>query len=87
MHAALKVIVGLILILIGLGLFVESIPELAMGTYTGINWLSNFVIVVTGVIPIFLIVVGLFVVWLEVDEMKAQKEIKAETKKPEKKKK
>ena len=81
MHPAVKVIVGLILILIGLGFFVDSIPELGVGGYTGINWLSNFIVVLTGVIPIFLIIVGLFVVWLEIDELKAQKEVKAEKKK------
>ena len=76
MHPAVKVVIGLVIILVGLGLFVDSIPELGVGGYTGINWLSNSIIVVTGCIPIFLILVGLFVVWLEIDELKAQKEIK-----------
>lgn len=70
MHVAVKVLIGLILIIIGLALFVLS-P-------TGIDWINNFVILVTGVIPIFLIIVGLFVVWLELDELKAQRELAKE---------
>lgn len=87
MHPAVKVLVGLVLILIGLGLFVDSVVPISgvVGTF-GIDWLGNFVTVLTGVIPIFLIIVGLFVVWLEIDEIKAQKEIKSVSKKKKSKK-
>lgn len=76
MHPAIKIIIGLVLIIIGLGLFVDSVVPISgdLGTF-GIDWLTNFLVVITGVIPIFLIMVGLFVVWLEADELKAQKEI------------
>lgn len=82
MHPALKIIIGLILIIIGLGLFVDSVYPIlgVLGTF-GIDWLRNFIVVLTGVIPIFLIIVGLFVVWLEMDELRAQKELKKEKKK------
>jgi len=82
MNAAAKVLVGFILIIIGLGLFVDSISPI-LGT--NVEWLTNFVIVLTGVIPIFLILIGLFVVWLEIDELKTQQEMKKEEKKKEKK--
>ena len=78
MNAAIKIIVGLVLILVGLGLFVDELTPI-VSQYKGIPtimWLTNFIIVVTGVIPIFLILVGLFVVWLEADELKASKELK-----------
>ncbi|MBI4020646.1 MAG: hypothetical protein HY369_00215 [Candidatus Aenigmarchaeota archaeon] len=80
MHAAVKVIAGLIVLVIGLALLVDSVIPLSgrQGTTIGgitINWFDNFAIVVTGVIPILLILVGLFVVWLEADELKARKEI------------
>ncbi len=84
MHAAVKVIAGLIILLIGLGLFVDSVtPSLrtALRFPAGIlkiDWIGNFIIVLTGVIPIFLILIGLFVVWLELDEMKMERELKAE---------
>ena len=80
MHAAVKIIIGIIILLIGLGLFVDSAYNNAM-TGVEIHWLENFVIVLTGIIPIFLILVGLFVIWLEVDELKAEKEFKLEEEK------
>jgi uncharacterized membrane protein YciS (DUF1049 family) len=79
MNAAAKLLVGLIFIIIGLGLFIDSVyPILGTEGTFGINWFNNFIIVLTGVIPAFLILLGLFVVWLEVDEMKAEKELKRE---------
>lgn len=71
-----KVLGGLIVIVIGLALFADSLWNILPGPQ--INWISNFVITVTGVIPIFLIIIGLFVVWLEVDDMKVKKELKNE---------
>jgi hypothetical protein len=75
MHAAIKILLGLVFILIGLGLFVDSVYPISgtEGTF-GIDWLNNFIVVVTGVIPIFLILLGLFVVWLEADELKSSKD-------------
>ena len=84
MHAAVKVIIGILILLIGLGLFVDSAYDNAI-TGVPINWLENFVIVLTGMIPIFLILIGLFVIWLEVDELKAEKEFRIEEEKSEKK--
>jgi len=93
MHAAAKIIFGLVLLLIGLGLFIDSVyPITGVKGTLGIDWLGNFIIVVTGVIPIFLILIGLFIVWLEADELKTAKEFsepepKKEEEKPKKKKK
>lgn len=87
MHPVLKIFLGLVFIAIGLGLFVDSIMP---NPVTGVQWVTNFIIVLTGFIPPFLILIGLFVVWLEIDELKVQKEIeeeeKKETRKPAKKK-
>ena len=82
MHGAVKVIIGLVLIIIGLGLLANG--TLFDITTLGTFWLKNFLVTLTGVIPPFLIVIGLFVVWLELDEMKAEKELKAEEKKEKK---
>jgi protein-S-isoprenylcysteine O-methyltransferase Ste14 len=88
MHPAAKIIIGLILLIIGLGLFVDSVVPIMGTTGTfGIDWLANFIIVVTGVIPIFLILIGLFVIWLEMDELKTERELKKEDEKEEKPKK
>ena len=82
MHTVGKIIIGFILIIIGLGLFVNSISPII--SWIGDFWLENFIIVLSGVIPIFLILVGLFVVWLEIDELKAEQELKEEPKKKKK---
>ena len=82
MHAAVKVLLGLILIGIGLGFFVDSVtPILGTSGYIPGDWLENFLIVLTGFIPAFLIIIGLFIVWLEIDEIKAEREIRAEEEK------
>jgi hypothetical protein len=78
MGAALKVLIGLVLLVIGLGLFSDSVSPFLPGILHQIPWLDNFVIVLTGVIPIFLILLGLLIVWLEVDEIKMEKELKKE---------
>lgn len=78
MHPAAKIIIGLILLVIGLGLFANGVIPGFNIAWLQTFWLTNFIIVLTGAIPILLILLGLFVVWLEVDELKAQKEISKE---------
>ncbi|RLJ08477.1 MAG: hypothetical protein DRP12_00500 [Candidatus Aenigmatarchaeota archaeon] len=82
MHPAVKILGGIILVVIGLGLFLDSLYS----HITRIAWLDNFLIVLTGIIPIFLILLGLFVVWLEIDELKTLKELEAEEKRKRRKK-
>ncbi|UCD02838.1 MAG: hypothetical protein JSV63_03585 [Candidatus Aenigmatarchaeota archaeon] len=79
MHAAVKIIIGLFIIVVGFGLFVDSVYG---NRWTGvnINWWNNFKVVVTGFIPPLLILIGLFIVWLEADELKAGKELSEEFK-------
>ena len=84
MHPGAKILIGLVLIVVGLGLFVDEIsPVVGLN----IKWLTNFIIVLTGFIPAFLIVIGLFIVWLEIDELKAERELRAEEEKEKKAKK
>jgi len=84
MHAAVKILIGFVLIAVGLGLFIDEISPIVG---LGVNWLTNFVIVLTGVIPPFLILLGLFIVWLEIDEIKAERELREEEEKLKKTKK
>lgn len=83
MHAAAKILLGLIIIAVGFGFFLDSPSVGLWQSMTGINWWNNFVIVLTGVIPALLILVGIFIVWLEADEVSAEKEMKAEEEKTE----
>lgn len=75
MNAGVKLILGVILVLIGLWLLVPAgvIPQLKTATVSGIdaNWLNEFVVVLKGFIPPFLVLLGVLVVWIESEEMKA----------------
>lgn len=98
MGAAAKIIIGIILLLIGLALFIDSpgvwpslIPDGSFvfnnTDFGAIDWLGSFIIILQGIIPAFLILVGLFMVWLEADELKMQRELEEEEEKIKKKKK
>jgi len=82
MNSAVKVLLGLVLIAIGLGFFWDSVyPIVGSAGWVPNDFLVNFLIVLSGMIPPFLILIGLFIVWLEIDEMKAERELKAEERK------
>jgi hypothetical protein len=83
MHAAVKVLIGLIMVVIGLGLLANGVLFTIETLRT--FWLQNFIVTLTGIIPPFLILIGLFVVWLEIDEIKAEKELKVEESRKKKK--
>jgi hypothetical protein len=75
MSAAMKLILGVILVLIGLWLLVPSawISSVKPGSVSGVsvNWGDEFLIVLKGLIPPFLVLIGALVVWIESEEMKA----------------
>ncbi len=75
MSAAAKLILGVIVVLVGLwlllpaGMVEEVKPE--EGISARLDWWEPFRTVVMGMIPPFMIVVGILVVWIEAEEMKA----------------
>lgn len=70
MHTAAKALIGILLIAIGLLLFAD---QWGFHTFPGsIPWWSSFVTVITGIIPPVLILVGLFIAWLEWDQRKVR---------------
>ena len=83
MHPAAKMLIGIILLLIPLGLYAY---EFVYGTYIfsgtryELHLLRSLWTVIQGIIPPFVLVVGLFIVWLELDEWRIEKELKAEEK-------
>ncbi|MEM5853995.1 MAG: hypothetical protein QXG39_04420 [Candidatus Aenigmatarchaeota archaeon] len=97
MHPAFKIIIGIVLIIAGLywllyGPQVERIntviaPYLApLGIPAKGTW-NDFLLLLNGGIPPFLVLVGIFIVWLEWDEWKIERELAAEEKKAKRKKK
>ena len=59
-----KIILGIILVIIGLWLLIPV-------TWGGREWWPQFVTVIIGVLPIFLIFIGAILVWIESEELKA----------------
>jgi len=66
--------------LIGAVLLIGGIAYVYTNQYGA--W-SDFLAVVNGIVPAFVALIGVFIIWLELDELKIQRELKAE--KPRKK--
>jgi len=88
MNTLFKLLIGVVLLVIPLGMYAF---ELMNGINAGVNipaignlhlW-KSLVILLTGSIPPFFILIGLFIVWLELDELKIEKELKKEEEKEE----
>lgn len=96
MNPLMKLLVGLVLLVIPLALYVYDFmrvgPVLSVpvaGKAVNLRLLESLSVVLQGLVPPFVMLVGLFIVWLELDEWKIEKELKREEEKekPTKKKK
>ena len=88
MHPLAKMLIGIILLLVPLGTYAYEYttgPKTIYGI--SVPLLSSLKTVLLGIIPPFLIIIGLFIIWLELDEWRIEKELKAEEEKAKKKKK
>ena len=79
MHPLGKMLIGIILLIVPLGLYAYEYTT-GIKTIYGIRvpLLSSLKTVLLGIIPPFLIIIGLFIIWLELDEWRIEKELKAE---------
>lgn len=73
MHPIGKIIIGVILVL-GAVYYILKDP-------LGLNPLRDLKIVINGIVPILVALVGLFMIWLEMDELRIERELKTEEKK------
>jgi len=89
MHPAGKLLIGIILLLVPLGLYAYEFMYGAQFSLFGVslNLRRSLWTVLQGTIPPFLIVIGLFIIWLELDEWRIERELKVEEKKTRRKKK
>ena len=86
MHPLAKLLIGVILLIIPLGLYAYEFTILPghmefPGTSYKLHLLGSLSIILQGIIPPFVIVVGLFIIWLELDEWRIEKELRREEKK------
>jgi hypothetical protein len=82
-------LIGIILLVVPLGFYAYEFMGYGQFSILGIRiyLLKSFWTVLQGIIPPFVILIGLFIIWLELDEWRIEKELKTEEKKEKKKKK
>jgi hypothetical protein len=73
MHPIVKILLGAVLILLGIWWIFQGSMQ-----YIGRSGVEDLKTVLNGVIPPFVALIGLFIVWLELDELKIEKELKHE---------
>jgi hypothetical protein len=81
MHPLAKAFIGVIIIIAALYYIFAGIPG-----YLNPAW-PDVLTVLNGAIPVFVILLGAFIVWLEWDEWKIERELAKEEKKLEKERK
>ena len=75
MHAAVKLLIGLVFIGVGLYLLVPGswlgLADKGLGTGLNLEWGDEFLVVLKGMIPPILVLIGILIVWIESEELKA----------------
>jgi hypothetical protein len=77
LHSIAKLIIGALMV-IGSAWTVLAYPEWGL--------VPAFVTVVKGIVPVTVFLLGLFIVWLELDELRIEKELSSEERKSARKK-
>jgi hypothetical protein len=82
LHPIVKIIIGVLLV-------IGSVWWIAQGSqaYIARSGIADLITVVNGALPVLVFLLGLFIVWLELDELKIERELRAEEKKEKEKKK
>jgi len=73
MHPIIKILLGAILLFGGVWWILQGSLQ-----YMGRSGIEDLKTVLNGVLPPFFILIGLFIIWLELDELKIEKELKQE---------
>jgi len=68
MHPVVNIVIGAVLL-------IASIYYVYTNQYG--SW-GDLLTVVNGTVPAFVALIGVFIIWLELDELKVRKELKAE---------
>ena len=84
MNSLIKLLIGVVLLVVPLGMYAYEIMNGMNGIF-GLKLLQSLGILLQGSIPLFIMLIGLFVVWLELDELRIEKELKEEEEKAKKK--
>jgi len=71
MQAAGKVLVGVILVVASAWWIIQG-----SAMYLRRSGVQDFITVFNGAVPVLVFLLGIFIVWLEIDEMKVERELK-----------
>jgi len=82
MNPLIKAIIGVILVIASLYYILYPIKWLPRTISPA---LPDVIVVLNGAIPVFVLLLGIFIIWLEWDEWKIEKELEKEEKKLKKK--
>ncbi len=86
MHPIVKIFIGLLLMAASVWwVWQGPHPTSFLSIQPGTN-LADFITVLNGAIPPFVFLLGVFIVWLEYDEWKIERELKAEEERERKRK-
>ncbi len=76
MHAAGKVLLGILLVIASAWWILQGAQMYLGGHLTTNRGIADLVTVLDGIVPVLVFLLGIFIVWLEMDELKINKEIK-----------
>jgi uncharacterized membrane protein YwzB len=76
MGAIVKILIGALMMIISVWWAFQG-----SGQYLGRSYLNDLITLLNAGIPIVVFVIGLFILWLELDELRIEKELKTEKKK------
>lgn len=77
MNTMIKLLIGVVLLIGPLVMYAYELMNNMRGLF-GLTLLRSLGIVLQGTIPPFIALIGLFIVWLELDEWRIEKELKKE---------
>ena len=84
MHPIIKVIIGAILVIGSVYYIINGIDM--PGVLKIKPAISDVKIVINGIIPPLVFLLGIFIIWLELDELRIEKELKTEERRARKRK-
>jgi uncharacterized membrane protein YwzB len=76
MQAVVKVLIGIVLVVGSVWWIWQGADQYLKGITINHKGIADLVTVLDGAVPVLVFLLGIFIVWLEIDEMKIEKELK-----------
>ena len=76
MQAVVKVLIGIVLVVGSVWWIWQGADQYLKGITINHNGIADLVTVLDGAVPVLVFLLGIFIVWLEIDEIKIESELK-----------